>query len=249
MSSIAMCCNVYQDAAALRGLLETSAPYFDALYIVHSGPGGAYSTDGTIELCREFGVKLDFDDIQRGYGAIRTRLLHGCGCEWAFILDADERFHPLLPVMTCEGTESYPKHPEPKLTVTKKSDIINQGAHVKNLINNPETMALRTTRRHWFDFAMTKPSQNWYGPEGNKDHQLRIVRNHPRIRYETSRVMHERLLDERTGKDPKFVAQDEHGGAFHDHYHLHFRRTEPGKKEWNEEQYARLSRGEKMLTR
>lgn len=245
--SIACCCNVYQDAAALRGLLETSAPFFDAIYIVHSGPGGAYSTDGTIELCREFGVKLDFDDIQRGYGAIRTRLLHGCGCEWAFILDADERFHPLLPVMTCEGTEHYPQHPEPKLSVTKKPDIINQGAHVKNLINNPETMALRSTRRHWFNFEMTRPSQNWYGPEGNKDHQLRIVRNHPAIFYETGRVMHERLYDERTGKDPKFVSQDEHGGPFHDHYHLFYRRTQPGHKEKNEANYARLSRGEKMI--
>lgn len=244
MSSIAMACNVYQDAAALRGLLEVSAPYFDNLYIVHSGPGGAYSTDGTIELCEEFGIKPVFDDIQRGYGAIRTRLLHGCGCEWAFILDADERFFPILPVITCSGDEKYPDVAEPKLTVEKKPDVINQGAHVKNLINNTETMALRSTRRHWFDFAMTKPSQNFHKIH---DHQLRIVRNHPSIHYETNRVMHERLLDDRTGKDPKFVAQDEQGGPFHDHFHLHFRRTQPGKKEANEKNYERLSRGEKMI--
>jgi len=244
--SIAMCCNVYQDAKALRGLLETSAPFFDNLYLIHSGPGGAYSTDGTIEVCEEFGVRPVFDDIQRGYGAIRTRLIHNCGCEWAFILDADERFFPLLPVMLCEGDEAYPQVPEPKLTVTKKPDIINQGAHVRNMIKNPETMALRTTRRHWFDFAMKRPSQNW---QIINDHQLRIVRNHPSIHYETNRVMHERLLDDRTGEDPKFVPQDELGGPFHDHFHLHFRIAHPGHKEWNEQQYARLSRGEKMEVR
>ena len=40
--SLALCCNVYQDAAPLRGLLETGSRYFDDIYIIHSGPGGAY---------------------------------------------------------------------------------------------------------------------------------------------------------------------------------------------------------------
>lgn len=246
MSSISLCCNVYQDALALRGLLETGSRYFDNIFVLHTGPGGARSTDGTIELCEGFGISPLFDDIQRGFGLIRSRLIHECGCEWAFILDADERFYPQLPVMICEGSEHYPEHPNPQLTVTHKADIIDQGAHVKNLINNPDTMALRATRRHWFDFTMSKPAQNWLI---NRDHQLRIVRNRKTIFYETSRVMHERLVDSKTQKDPKFVPQDDLGGPFFDHFHLHFRREQPGHKEFNETNYSRLSKGEPMIVK
>lgn len=244
--SIALACNVYQDAMALRGLLETGARYFDNIFILHTGPGGARSTDGTIELCESFGISPIFDDINKGFGVIRSRLIHDCGCDWAILLDADERFFPQLPAMVCEGTEAYPQQPSPNLTVTHKRDIIDQGAHVKNLISNPETMALRSTRRHWFDFSMKKPSQNWLH---NRDHQLRIVRNVKEIAYESERFMHERLVDSRTGKDPFFANQDDMGGPFHDHFHLHFRREQPGHKEWNEQQYDRLSRGERMVVK
>lgn len=241
--SIALACNVYNDAAALRGLLESGARYFDNLFIVHSGPGGAHSNDGTIELCEKFGCTLVFDDMNKGFGAIRSRLIHDCGCEWAFILDADERFFPQLNVLVCSGDESYPAVPAPNLTVEVKRDVIDQGAHVKNLITNPETMALRSTRRHWFDFTMKKPTQNWLH---NRDHQLRIVRNLADIAYVRDVVMHERLADRRTGKDPRFATQDDMGGPFHDHFHMAFRTAYPGHKERNEENYARLSRGELM---
>lgn len=244
--SIALACNVYNDAHALRGLLESGARYFDNLFIVHSGPGGAYSTDGTIELCERFGCTLVFDDMDKGFGAIRTRLIHDCGCAWAFILDADERFFPQMKAMTCEGDQDWggPADPNvPDLRVNVMKDVIDQGDHVRNLISNPDTMAIRSSRRHWWDFTMRKPTQNWMR---NQDHQLRIVRNLPEIRYVREVRMHERLLDTRTKKDPKFVLQDPMGGPFHDHFHVAFRRAYPGTKEWNEKQYERLSRGEKM---
>lgn len=244
--SISLCCNVYNDAPALRGLLESGIRYFDNIFIVHSGPGGARSTDGTIELCEQFGATIVFDDIQRGFGVIRSRLIHECGCAWAFILDADERFFPQLPVMKCSGSEKYPEAPHPKLTVEHKSDIISQGAHVKNQIGNPKLMALRSTRRHWFDFSMKTPAQNWLDI---RDHQLRIIRNIPEIRFQSDRLMHERLIDTRTGADPAFLAQDDIGGPFHDHFHLFFRTAQPGHKEFNERNYQRLERGEKMEVR
>jgi hypothetical protein len=243
--SIALACNVYQDAAALRGLLELGSRYFDNIFIIHSGPGGARSTDGTIELCEQFGIAPVFDDIQRGFGRIRTRLIHECGCEWAFILDADERFFPELPTMTCEGTEKEWLS-VPNLKVEHLPDIIAQGAHIKHQIQRPDLMAIRTTRRHWHDFSMKHPSQNWFI---ERDHQLRIVRNVPEIAYVADRVMHERLLDSRTGKDPVFLMQDDMGGPFHDHFHLHFRKSNPGHKEFNESNYQRLERGESMVTR
>lgn len=239
-----MCCNVYNDAPMLRGLLELSSSYFSNLFVIHSGPGGAYSTDGTIELCESFGISPVFDDIQRGFGAIRSRLLHDCGCEWAMIMDADERFHPTIQAMTCDGTDRYPAQPDPKLTVTKGSDIINQGAHVKNQICNPDLMALRFTRRHWYDFSMTRPTENW---TLIWDHQLRCVRNSPHISY--GRAMHEILEDDRTKKTPKFLEQDPIGGPHVEHFHMFSRRTQPGHKEHNEQNYSRLERGEKMVVK
>lgn len=232
MTSIALACNVYQDAMALRGLLETGQHYFDNLFILHSGPGGKRSTDGTIELCESFGISPVFDDIDRGFGAIRTRLLHECGCEWAMILDADERFHPLLSVMRCEGTDRYPNPPSPNLVVTRSADVINQGAHVKNQIQRPDLMAIRATRRHWFDFTFTRPAENW---QMIWDHQLRCVRNTPHISY--TRGMHEAIVDDRTGRTPYFLEQDPIGGPMIDHYHLFFRKARPGHKEANEAYY------------
>lgn len=242
-----MCCNFYNDVHALRGLLESSARYFDNLFLINSGPGGARSNDGSIELVEKSGATLVFDNMDRGFGAIRTRLIHACGCEWAFILDADERFLPQMNVMDCDGDGEWNiamggEHP--KLTVTVKKDVIDQGAHVKNLITNPETMAIRTTRRHWFDFTMRHPTQNWMK---NRDHQLRIVRNSDEIRYVPDIRMHEQLIDTRTDKTPKYVPQDDYGGPFHDHFHVAFRLAYPGHKEFNELNYARLSRGELMI--
>jgi hypothetical protein len=242
--SIAMCCNVYNDAAAVRGLLETSAPFFDNLFFVHSGPGGARSTDGTIELIEQFGATIVFDDMQRGFGAIRSRLIHDCGCTWAFILDADERFHPFLPVMHCEGAESFPAVAAPNLSTFDKDEVCAQGALLRELIAQPELMAVMSIRRHWFDFTRRRPTQNWLRIP---DHQLRIVRNLPEIEYETGKVMHERLLDTRTGGDPKHSQPDGYEGPFHDHYHCFFRNARPGSKEFNEQNYLRLERGEAMF--
>jgi glycosyltransferase involved in cell wall biosynthesis len=244
MPSIAACLNVYQDAAALRGALECAAPYFDNIYVVHSGPGGAHSTDGTIELCEQFGATIVFDDINKGFGVIRSRLIHDCGCEWAFLMDADERFHPQLPVMYCTGDQMWDAN---RVGTTNRSvktnDVINQGKKLRELCARKDIDAVRSSRRHWYDFGMNQPSQNWFHV---KDHQLRIVRNIPEIQYRGDVKMHERLLDTRTGADPRFAEQCDIGGIFHDHYHLFYRRTQPGHKEWNEQQYAKLQAGGAM---
>lgn len=183
------------------------------------------------------------DDMQRGFGSIRSRLIHECGCDWAFILDADERFFPILPVLECEGTEFYPAVPSPGLKVTTCLDTLNQGLLLKDTIKDPNLMVVRSTRRHWFDFSMTRPTQNWLH---RTDHQLRIVRNLPELDYKKSRVMHERLIDSRTGGEPRYAEQSNVTGPFHDHFHMHFRTQFPGKKEANEQNYSRLEKGEEM---
>lgn len=238
--SIAACINFYNDAHALRGALESAAPFFDNIFTVNSGPGGRYSTDGSIELVESFGATVVYDDIQRGFGHVRSRLIHDCGCTWAFILDADERFHPKMPVMHCEGVDAYPQVPEPNLSTFKRADVHDQGAILRSLMERPGIKAIRTSRRHWFDFTLNRPTQNWLRIP---DYQLRIVRNLPEVGYQTDRVMHERLLDHSTGNDP--VSMD--SGLYHDHYHCYFRKTFPGTKEHNEANYSRLERGEVMV--
>ena len=246
--SIAACANVYNEAPALRGMLETASSYFDNIFIIHSGPNGAYSTDGTIELCEEFGIKPVFDDISKGYGVIRSRLIHESGCAWSFILDGDERFHPITPVLRCEGEDEWSPargfDKDVDLTVIDTGEISNQGKLLKMVIQNEQWMAIRTIRRHWYDFSFKRATENW---TKKRDYQLRIVRNLPEIGYETNRKMHEHLKDSRTGQDPVYATGDEYTGIFHDHYHLHFRKTQVNKKLWNELNYNRLNRGESMI--
>lgn len=241
-----MSCNVYNDVIALRGLLETSSQYFDELFVVHSGPNGAYSTDGTIELCEQFKVKLVYDDIDKGFGVIRSRLIHEHGCEWAMILDADERFNPIMPQLNCEGDDSWDLgNPlvRPSLTVTNGPNVNIQGYTLKEIIQSNDLMAVRTIRRHWMDFTHKNPTQNW---NLIPDYQLRIVRNVPEIKYVSDIKMHERLMDSRTGQDPLHITNDELL-IFHDHYHPFFRNNYPGTKQFNEQNYNRLERGEKMI--
>lgn len=241
-----MSSNVYNDAIALRGLLETASQYFDELFVVHSGPNGAYSTDGTIELCEQFKVKLVFDDIDNGFGVIRSRLIHEHGCEWAMILDADERFHPTMPQLICEGDATWDiGNPlvRPNLTVTHGPDINVQGYALKEIIKNDQIMAIKTIRRHWMDFTLKNPTQNW---SLIQDYQLRTVRNVPEINYISNVKMHERILDATTGMEPVHNANDELV-IFHDHYHPFFRNNYPGTKQFNEQNYQRLERGEKTI--
>jgi hypothetical protein len=244
--SIALALNVYNDAAALRGALETGSRFFDNIFCVHSGPGGAYSTDGTIELLEKFGATIVYDDIEKGYGTIRSRCLHECGCTFAAILDADERFFPELPVLHCEGTDKWSPSWEgrPNLSVHVREGTVKQGDIIRQLINDPNVMSIRCTRRHWFDFSMKHPTQNWLH---ERDHQLRIVRNIPEIFYKSDVKMHERLFDSRRGGDPAYNAQDDYQGPFIDHFHPFFRHAYPGTKERNELNYARLESGEPMV--
>lgn len=239
-TSIAACINFYNDATALRGAMESASPFFDNIFCINAGPGGVRSTDGSIELCEQFGATVVYDDIQHGFGAIRSRLIHDCGCTWAFIMDADERFHSKIPVLHCEGSEAYPQVETPNLSTFKRADVHDQGAILRSLMERPGIKAIRTSRRHWFDFTLNKPTQNWLRVP---DWQLRIVKNLPEVGYQKDRVMHERLLDESTGQDPASIDS----GLFHDHYHCHFRRTQPGFKEAREQNYSRLERGEAML--
>jgi hypothetical protein len=99
--------NVYNEINALPGWLESATSFFDDVQIFHAGPGGAKSNDGTLELLERWKIPVTFGSIDEGFGAIRTKAIRISPCDFVCILDADERFHRYLPMMTCSG-ESTP---------------------------------------------------------------------------------------------------------------------------------------------
>lgn len=107
MPTIGLVANVYNEVNALPGWLETHLPFFDDVRVLHAGPQGAYSDDGTIELLQKWRVPTEFCAIDQGFGVVRTMAVRMSPCDWVVVLDADERFYPRLNVMTCEG-ESTP---------------------------------------------------------------------------------------------------------------------------------------------
>lgn len=231
MTSIGMVCNFYNEKNAIAGLIENASQFFDELTFMDCGPGGKPSSDGSLDILRSWGITPIQGDIHEGYGVIRTKLIHSTKCEWAMILDADERFLHTCPIFSCEGTEKYPETKNPNLAVGVELPAFNHGHQLRHMIENEcnGMDAIRTSRRHWFDFTFKKPCQNW---REISDWQLRIVRNAPHIGYDPAIKMHERLMDMRTKKDPNFISGNQSRGPFHDHFHCAFK---PMEKEQNAE--------------
>lgn len=106
-ATLGIVCNLYNEVNALPGWLEAATALADHVAVYHSGPGGAMSDDGTIEILEKWKVPITFGSIDEGFGAVRTKTLRCTPCDWAMLLDADERVHRYMPVLTCTG-ESTP---------------------------------------------------------------------------------------------------------------------------------------------
>lgn len=244
MSTLAACFNVYQDNFALPGALENAASWADSIYVIHASPGMKPSTDGTMETLAAWSIKPVMADIREGFGVIRTRLVHECGCDWAFIMDADERFFANTAVLHCHGTDQFPHQMNPQNTVSVHDPCYAQGKMLRNVINmagDENYDAVRTCRRAWMDFSMKRPAQNWHAIQ---DWQIRCLRNRPHIGYDPNIKMHERVLDFRTGQEPKqFKSDDTSRGLFHDHFSIFFKGMEAGQNTEDAEIYNQLEAG------
>lgn len=240
--TIGLVANVYNEANALPGWLETHTPFFDDIRILHAGPGGAYSDDGTLEILEKWHIPVEFCAIDEGFGVVRTRALRMSPCDWVMILDADERFYPVCHMLACKG-ESTPHSEVDEILrtydfrdlVTKGIDWDNidrlganlrveanepydQGQHLRDIISSGRFDAIATIRRHWHDFTMRRPTQDWHK---DPDYQLRCVRNDDTITFDTGTRMHERL----TGAQSIYTAHPAYG-PFFDHFHFVFKRME-----------------------
>jgi len=228
--SLGLVANMYQEARALPGWLEMAARcQFDDICVYHTGPQGAYSTDGTIELLEQWGVRIVYGAIDAGFGVVRTQAVRHSTCDWVMILDADERFHPFLPVLVCED-----------LRVRMEGEPYNQMAWLRGLLNTPDIQSVCTIRRHWHDLTFQRPTQNWHQIP---DAQLRIVRNIPEISYSEFPKMHERILDARTGGEPTSFRPNQTHGPFFDHYHCWFKPMEPDQRQHDIRIYDALDQG------
>lgn len=210
MPSIGVVANAYNEANAISGWLESANQFFDDILVYHTGPGGAYSHDGTIEIVQKWGARLEFGSIDEGFGVVRTKAVSLSNCEWVMILDADERFHARAPLLHCGEN----------LQVQECGEPYNQGAWLRSILEDASIDAVCTMRRHWHDFTWKRPTENWMV---RKDYQLRIVRNNGHIGYREYPKMHEHCFDNRTGENPTHFRPTMQHGPFHDHYHCWYK--------------------------
>lgn len=107
--TIGIVANVYNEANALPGWLESATSFADWVGVMHAGPGGVKSDDGTLEILEKWRIPVEFCVIDDGFGVVRTKTLRMCPCDWIMLLDADERFHRLINIMTCSGESTPPE--------------------------------------------------------------------------------------------------------------------------------------------
>lgn len=260
--TLGLVANVFNEVNALPGWLECHLPFFDDVRVTHAGPQGARSTDGTIELLERWGVPIDFDSIDDGFGAVRTRTIRRSPCDYVMLLDADERFHQIHRIMVCTG-ESTPFNEVDailasydfrdmkammsnwenigklgaKLQVSTQDHPLpyDQGEMLRGVLDTYKPDAVVAVRRHWHDLTFKRPTQNWHEVP---DWQMRIVRNTDSIFYDTSIRMHEHL----TGAVDVY-RPDPTRGPFMDHYHFWFKRMEPAQREHDVRIYNAINDG------
>lgn len=80
----------YNEAARLRDTLNAVA-WADEIVVVDSG-----STDGTVEIAREFTDKVLVTEDWPGFGPQKNRALDMATGDWVLSIDADERVTPAL---------------------------------------------------------------------------------------------------------------------------------------------------------
>jgi len=239
--SLGMACNFYREPHALPGLLENASAFFDDLLFISTPPTGAKPDDESIAIIEKWGAKILYDTIDSGFGVIRTRLLHESTTEWAMLMDCDERFLPLMPVLMCSGGEKYPEVARPDLKVTIESPSYNHGRMLRSLIENQDFDCIRALRRHWFDFSMQHPCENWVE---RRDWQCRILRNRPNIGFKPEFKMHEKVWDFSRNAEPRmWRGEDPLRSIFYEHYHCLFKPMEGENNKEDAATYEQLEKG------
>lgn len=254
MLTIGVVANLFQEANALPGWLESATSWADWVGVMHAGPGGEKSGDGTLEILEKWGIPTQFCAIDDGFGVVRTKTLRMCPCDYTVLLDADERLLSVHRRMTCGGESTPPDRTDSILTAYTScspnwddvsslgdklsvniDDTYNQAELLRYLLRTENPDAVCTVRRHWHNFTFRRPTQNWMI---EPDWQMRIVRNDPSICFDPSTVMHERLVGAH-----KIHRGDLYSGPFIDHFHLFFKKMEMEQRRHDVEIYNAIHKG------
>ncbi len=83
--TISCCMIVKNEETLLKQCLESVKDYVDELIIVDTG-----STDGTVEIARQFTDKVHFHPWEGSFSKARNQSLAYASGDWIFIIDADE---------------------------------------------------------------------------------------------------------------------------------------------------------------
>lgn len=260
--TLGLVANIYNEVNALPGWLDLHIDLFDEIRILHTGPRGEESNDGTMELLNNRKINYIMDTIDDGFGAARTRALRLSSCDYVLLLDADERFYRLQKHLFCEGEGTphnevdeilrgynFSKGKVPdwdnlfklgsKLEVTKGEEY-NQLEQLRKILEKHRPDVVCMPRRHWHDFSFKKPTQNW---NTDPDWQMRLVRNDPSIFFDPNIRMHERLV----GANKPYQC-DTVTGPFIDHFHFVFKKMECNQRAHDVDTYNKIHAGELPLT-
>lgn len=256
--TIGLVANIYNEVNALPGWIETHLPFFDDVRVLHAGPRGKCSTDGTIELLEKWRIPIQYGSIDDGFGAVRTRAIQMSRCDYVMLLDADERFFPVHRILLCSGTatpqaevdwilQSYDFRgvnlPNWENVAKLGSDlrvdigeVYNQGAMLRDMLERKRPDVVVTARRHWHDFSFRKPTQDW---TVHPDPQMRLVKNSLSIYFDPNTRMHERLCGYGKVETAEMVY-----GPYFDHFHFTFKRMEPEQRRHDIAIYDAIHKGE-----
>jgi glycosyltransferase involved in cell wall biosynthesis len=83
--TISCCMIVKNEETLLKQCLESVKDYVDELIIVDTG-----STDGTVEIARQFTDKVHFHPWEGSFSKARNQVLAYATCDWIFQIDGDE---------------------------------------------------------------------------------------------------------------------------------------------------------------
>lgn len=260
--TIGIVCNLYNEVHALPGWLEAATAFADDVQVYHSGPGGRYSDDGTLEILKAWNIPVTFGAIDEGFGAVRTKTIRLTKCDWAILLDADERFYYCNRFLTCIGENTPPDVENEVLQAydfrgddavqsnfenlhllganltVNLNEVYDQGTWLRGILENDGLDVCATCRRHWHDFSMKRPTQNWHT---RPDWQYRIVR--PASGVSWGGAMHEGI----SGGSKHGGANTNHG-PFFDHFHFSFKRMAPWDRKYKVAVYDSIHEGRPVPT-
>lgn len=241
--TIGMACNFYREPNAIHGLIEESSKFFDDMVFISAPPEGAKPDDETISILEKWDCRIVHTKINDGFGAARNLCVKSSKADWVMVLDADERFFHTTPIFIPHGTESFPGTKNPDVKATIEVPAFNQGEYLRQLIRERTTNefgAIKMMRRHWFDFTMKRPTQNW---KLIPDWQFRLINRHSTSGFDTKVKMHERCIDLASDSEPMHTSGNEFHGPFFDHFWCVFKPMEPEQRKEDIEIYDMLHSG------